>query len=196
MTRAKSAVPIFLALILLGFGWPQGTQGEDAQEKSRLSSSDAKDTALEKAKSSGSPSIETPQVKTASSGRNFLSMQRSVDNAIKAGRLAQSVPSYEQEIVGILQQINEILAANEALRSEHQSQLEQIKKITDQAVMHRRMLQEIDSNRKDSGVLSEDDVSEILRQQKLRLIRNETEKSKAFLNALAENPSPSESTES
>lgn len=196
MTRARSAFPVLLALVFLGFGWPQGPQGDETQNKSSLSSDAAKDVVADEAGSAGPASGETVQAKTASSGKSYLSMQRSVDNALRAGRAAQSVPAYEQEIVTILQQINEILLANEALRSEHQSQLEQIKRITDQAVIHRRMLQEIDSSRKDAGVLGEDDVSEILRQQKLRLIRNETEKNKAFLNALAENPSAGSSTES
>lgn len=95
-------------------------------------------------------------------------------------------PLKDLEVVKIQKQINEIIETNEKFKSLQQSQTDQIRQITEQAQMHRRMLQDLEEkNKSPQQDLKKDDVDEILRQEKMRIIENETEKNKLLLDHLA-----------
>jgi len=94
-------------------------------------------------------------------------------------------PLKDLEVVKIQKQINEIIETNEKFKSLQQSQTDQIRQITEQAQMHRRMLQDLEEKNKSPQSLKTDDVDEILRQEKMRIIENETEQNKLLLDQLA-----------
>lgn len=94
-------------------------------------------------------------------------------------------PLKDLEVVKIQKQISEIIETNEKFKSLQQSQTDQIRQITEQAQMHRRMLQDLEERNKSPQDLSADDVDEILRQEKMRIIESETEKNKLLLDQLA-----------
>lgn len=94
-------------------------------------------------------------------------------------------PLKDLEVVKIQKQINEIIKANEKFKSLQQTQTEQIRQITEQAQMHRRMLQDLEEKNREPQELKVSDVDEILRQEKMRIIENETEKNKLLLDQIA-----------
>ncbi len=94
-------------------------------------------------------------------------------------------PLKDLEVVKIQKQINEIIETNEKFKSLQQAQTDQIRQITEQAQMHRRMLQDLEEKNKSPQNLKTDDVDEILRQEKMRIIENETEQNKLLLDQLA-----------
>ncbi len=94
-------------------------------------------------------------------------------------------PLKDLEVVKIQKQINEIIETNEKFKSLQQAQTDQIRQITEQAQMHRRMLQDLEEKNKSPQNLKADDVDEILRQEKMRIIENETEQNKLLLDQLA-----------
>jgi hypothetical protein len=85
----------------------------------------------------------------------------------------------------IQNQIQEILRVNEGLRVQYKDQAADIQKIMDQARIHREILKGLDDNRplgqKPVELL---DAKEILRQEKIRLIREQTTKNQAMLEDL------------
>lgn len=94
-------------------------------------------------------------------------------------------PLKDLEVVKIQKQISEIIETNEKFKSLQQSQTDQIRQITEQAQMHRRMLQDLEEKNRSPQTLKTDDVDEILRQEKMRIIENETEQNKLLLDQLA-----------
>jgi hypothetical protein len=94
---------------------------------------------------------------------------------------AKTDPAVEK----IQSQIQEILRVNEGLRVQYKDQAADIQKIMDQARIHREILKGLDENRplgqKPMELL---DAKEILRQEKIRLIREQTAKNQAVLDDL------------
>jgi len=88
-------------------------------------------------------------------------------------------------VAKIQEQIQEMLRVNEGLRVQYRDQAEDIRRIMDQARIHREILKGLEDNKglsqKPVELL---DAKEILRQEKIRLIREETAKNQAFLDNL------------
>jgi len=97
------------------------------------------------------------------------------------------VPSDESQeaIQRVQRQIEQVIRANEKFKSLHQEQLNEIRRINDQSSFHRRILEEINRHRESSANYKPSDVEEILKQEKLRLIEESTEKNSSFVNNLA-----------
>ncbi|HTL48603.1 MAG TPA: hypothetical protein VL688_11150 [Verrucomicrobiae bacterium] len=93
------------------------------------------------------------------------------------------------QVIRIQKQISEIIRANEKIKQARQAQIAQIEQITDQAKIHRKLLEEIQEKKKDAGEVKSEDVDEILRQEKMRLIGQETEKNKATVDSFDQGPS-------
>lgn len=96
---------------------------------------------------------------------------------------ASTAPSagLDPDILRIQKQIQEIMKINESLKTNFSGQAAEIQKISDQAKIHGEILKDLDSSRK---VAEEASSEKYLNKEKLRLIREETEKNQKFLQEL------------
>ncbi|MBU3759666.1 MAG: hypothetical protein FGM27_07030 [Candidatus Omnitrophica bacterium] len=94
-------------------------------------------------------------------------------------------PLEDLEVIKIQKQISEIIEANEKFKMLQQAQTEQIRQMTEQAQIHRRMLQDLEEKNSQQRDLTTADVDEILRQEKMRIIESETGKNKILLDQIA-----------
>lgn len=86
-----------------------------------------------------------------------------------------------EQIQQIQTQLNSILKANQQFKNMQQEQLQEIQKITDQARIHRRILEDLERTRRNAGNLTEADAERILVEEQIRLIGQETQKSQQAL---------------
>ncbi len=207
MKGQKFAAIVVAVTLSLGFTWFQPQKKEktpsnttanrnEPSPASRLASTEAVAAAEEKPAVSGLPSSSSTASNAASIIRQTQGVQTqplstAVLPNIPAANSVPVVPSVDVsplkdlEVVKIQKQINEIIDANEKFKSLQQSQTDQIRQITEQAQMHRRMLQELEEKNRSSRELKTSDVDEILRQEKMRIIENETEKNKNLLDQIS-----------
>lgn len=167
---------------------------------------------LEAAPGKASPGVQAPEIEPSSASRNApptsLKSLQNISRTLKTigpASDAGSVQGVKQgiksanaafnkeplEILKLQKQINEILETNERLKRQQESQLDQIKKISEQSVIHRKMLEDLE--RKKSSKAEEipaSSVDEILRQEKMRVIQQETEKNKEYVNKISAQEGP------
>ena len=92
----------------------------------------------------------------------------------------------EPNIKKIQKQINDIIKLNENLKVRYQSQASEIQRITDQAKIHRQILENM-SNLKGRKILVKPmDRDEVLRQEKVRLIQKTTEENRKYVETLGQ----------
>jgi hypothetical protein len=101
-----------------------------------------------------------------------------------------SLPSgaVDTSVVNIQNQIKEIIRINESLKANEQRHLAEIQRIMDQARVHQRILEELRAAKGTKGKAKPSEAEELLRQEKLRLIQEETEKNKKFIEGLEQIP--------
>lgn len=106
---------------------------------------------------------------------------------------ARIVPSSipDPSVVRIQQQINEIIRLNETLKARNQSQMMEIQRITDQAHIHQKLLEDLQSEPEGKAELKTSDSESILNQEKLRVISDETEKNRRYIEDLKKQESES-----
>lgn len=92
-----------------------------------------------------------------------------------------SSASVDPDIARIQKQIQEIMKINESLKTNFSGQAAEIQKISDQAKIHGEILKDLDSSKK---IAEEAGADKYLNKEKLRLIREETEKNQKYLQEL------------
>ncbi len=93
----------------------------------------------------------------------------------------------------IQDQIRDMLRVNEGLKVQYREQAADIQKIMDQAKIHEQILKELDENKiRSQRAVELLDPKEILRQEKIRLIREQTMQNQAFLDNLKSQSSGAE----
>ena len=86
----------------------------------------------------------------------------------------------------IQKQINDIIKLQETLKQTQQGQLSEIQKIIDQAKIHQRILDDIKMTKASRERVTPAATEQLLEQEKVRLIGNETEQNKKRLENLAQ----------
>ena len=100
--------------------------------------------------------------------------------------LQQPIPvalSQDPEIIRIRKQIQDIIKINEGLKATYASQAAEIQKVSEQAKIHQRILQDLEAARAQQQMASPSSEA-YLNQEKIRLIQKETEKNRKFLDTL------------
>jgi len=96
------------------------------------------------------------------------------------------------QVIKIQKQISEIIKANERIKQVRQAQIAQLEQVTNQAKIHRRLLDEIENQETEPKDLRSEDIDEILRQEKMRLIEEETQQNLAVVDSYAQETELSE----
>ena len=105
---------------------------------------------------------------------------------VKGSSIAARRP-VDTSITKIQSQIQQIIRLNANLKTQYQGQADQIQRITKQARIHQQILNKLETARTvpvNQGGAVEDDF---VRQEKIRLIQEETEKNHNFLEQLEKN---------
>lgn len=97
---------------------------------------------------------------------------------------AELVLDARTEIAQVQSQIDDMLAANQQMKDLHDDQIVEIQRINDQTRIHRRLLEQLVKGQHGSRMYQPTDVDEILRQEKIRLIRNVTQNNHKYLSKI------------
>ncbi|MDD5670810.1 MAG: hypothetical protein PHN49_04135 [Candidatus Omnitrophica bacterium] len=133
---------------------------------------------------------KTPQNVTLS---RIANLQRIQTKALKTTttpamiRQKSVTPSLtvDPEVMKIQNQIGEIIRANEKVDVRQQEDVAELKRIADMTQIHKAILADL-MKKKPQKKVEVIDAGEILRQEKIRLIREETEKNRAVLEKIAQ----------
>jgi len=105
----------------------------------------------------------------------------SVPSAVKYTKIAQAAqPPIDISILNLQKQISDIIKLNESIKASQQAQVGEVQRIIEQARIHQRILTELKEGEGKEEVKSSD-AEVLLKQEKVRLIQNETEKNKEFI---------------
>lgn len=108
-----------------------------------------------------------------------------VPNVVQPLEIPKPVPPITSEDARRVQkQINEIIKVHEQLKSQYQEQAAEIQRITEQAKIHQRILRDLEEERMKRTDVP--DTKEILRQEKIRVIIQETQKNQTYINGLTQ----------
>ncbi len=88
-----------------------------------------------------------------------------------------------QEVQRVNQQITDIIKLNNDLRMTQAQQAEQIRQAGEQARIHQQILRDIENARNSQNIIRASQIEEVLRQEKIRLIREQTERNRQILEA-------------
>lgn len=97
---------------------------------------------------------------------------------------AATLPNQEPEIIKIQKQIHDIIKLNDTLKAQYSDQAAEIQKISEQAKIHQRILQDLEKTKSEIKTTSSDSL---IVQEKVRQIRKETDANRKFLNTLQTN---------
>ena len=89
-------------------------------------------------------------------------------------------PSLSGESVQLRQKLNDIIRVNESVNKLNRAKIAQVQVIVDQARVHQRLLNELSVPQDVTTVIKTSDADQVLMQEKLRAIRDESQKSRAF----------------
>ncbi len=90
----------------------------------------------------------------------------------------------DNSILKIQQQIKEIIKLNDTLKLRYADRAAEIQRISEQARIHQHILEQLQKIPKSRPTVSAVDTDEILRQEKIRLIRDETKKNHQLIQNL------------
>ena len=112
-----------------------------------------------------------------------------VPGSVKAAIQARRVSSVS--IVQVKKRLQEIMRLNDSYKKQYQQQAVMIRKIQEQARIHKRILEDLETARagRDQGLGM--GTEELIRREKLRLIHDHTEKNYAFIDRLKSKESDS-----
>ncbi|MBI3306352.1 MAG: hypothetical protein HYZ84_00895 [Candidatus Omnitrophica bacterium] len=105
----------------------------------------------------------------------------SIPQALKA-------PSVDPSMNRIQKEIQEVIKLNEELKSRYKSQAAEIQRISEQARIHQKILQDMNQMPRKVPVIKPQDTEELLKQEKLRVIEQDTEASRKFIEDLKNAP--------
>jgi len=106
---------------------------------------------------------------------------------IVKGSSIAAQPPMDMSIIKIQNQIQQIIRLNANLKTQYQGQADQIQRITEQARIHQQILNKLETARTVPVNQGGDAGDDFVRQEKIRLIQEETEKNRSFLAQLEEN---------
>lgn len=89
----------------------------------------------------------------------------------------------DSEVLDLQKKINEVLLMNDKLKGSYKSEAIQAQQVADQAKIHQKILQDIQKTRIKQVAPKNpaEDATEMIKQEKIRLIREQTEKAKKML---------------
>jgi len=165
-TRGLSAV-LSVLVLTAAFSWPgQGEKGskESKEVPSAAASTDEEADVRERP--------ELPQIPKAPK-------PAAVPDIPRVYKPVPAVP----DIQALQKQIQEIIALNENLKLRYRGQVAEIQKISEQARIHQRMLQQF-AHANVKAPYRAEDVKTILEQEKIRLIQVQTRENQNFIRNL------------
>lgn len=172
-------VAMIISMLSLAFQWPWDVQQQaQAKKKSSQTSSSPKDEvkeAIQSTKSTtGTPvKISTQNQKGKAGGPSLLKGAGETDFA----KDEASVSSKNAAEIGELQKrIENIIKVNESLKAASGPQAKDIAEISDQARAHQKILTQLNAPNNVVPAYRASDAGEVLRQEKLRLIQDQTQK--------------------
>lgn len=134
---------------------------------------------------------KTQDVETARNANAGAQIPQAVNSPLKPVNLPPSLPQVTlEDSLRIQRQISEMIKVHEQLKLRYQSQAAEIQRIAEQAKIHQRILQDLEKQRRVTAKETLD-AQEILRQEKIRMIIQETQKNQSYLNGLAAKDIPS-----
>ena len=95
-------------------------------------------------------------------------------------------PNQEVAPEDVQKQIQEIIRLNEKMQTQHREQAAELQRIQEQASIHKKILADLEKARSVRAIAVPPDQTELLRQEKLRLIRQQTQENYRFLSHLKE----------
>lgn len=116
-----------------------------------------------------------------------IESQKMIHTLQQVGQTNQIV--HDTQIIEIQRELNEIIRLNESLKTRYATQSQEIQRITEQARIHQQILSRLDSvNHEPPAALAQDTVQAEVGKEKIRLIREEAEKNRNYLNQLETQP--------
>ncbi len=113
-------------------------------------------------------------------------LPQTVSSSLVSGNAQPAIQ--DPEIVRIQAQIKEIVKINESLKANFSGQAAEIQKINDQAVIHQKILKDLDDSKK---MAAQGNAENYLNREKVRLIEEQTEKNQKFIQDLKSKTTPS-----
>ena len=142
----------------------------------------------EKQKKPSQKSVESSQTVEDSSEAGTImpaipKIPKAQPNIIKPPSIPKPLPPVTAEdSIRVQKQIKDIIKVHEQLKLQYQEQASEIQRITEQAKIHQKILKDLEQERK--KIESPVDAKEILRQEKIRMIIQETQKNQSYINGL------------
>ncbi len=166
MKAKKFLVPLTVAILALAFSWPWDNPNQEKNPKPKEPA---------KASASSAPQSKLPQ-KAAS--------KTPVKNGLVEKKGVASAALSAADVKKIQDQIQNMIKVNEALKVRYANQAAKIQRISEQARIHERILKQlaaVDSRKSARGAM---DAQEILKQEKIRLITEQTKRNQEILDNL------------
>jgi hypothetical protein len=91
----------------------------------------------------------------------------------RAQRIAEAQSSVKPDVAQLQSQIETILQMNETVKPVYQGNAVEMQKISEQALIHQRILKSLDTQRT-ASVPQSSDIDEVIRLEKIRLIQEQT----------------------
>lgn len=158
----------FVILNPKSYGWPFGA----AKEK--------------KSQGKASPKTESKAVPLSDNTSDAVSEESEEEEMPPIMPDLPPIPaalSQDPEIIRIRKQIQDIMKINEDLKASYAGQAAEIQRVSEQAKIHQRILQDLEVAKKQQQAARPTSEA-FLNQEKIRLIQKETEKNRKFLETL------------
>ena len=187
--RKISLIVVLLSLLQVGFTW---YNQDTSKNESPSSSGGAKAAKGALTATSDRDAAEKPETAV-----NTKAATEAISGAMAAQAVSHTLPSIQSRpsplnpsIMQIQTQINDIIRLNEGLRSRYREQVDEIQKINEQSRIHKRILEEINSQREAKKMLPKaEDADTILEQEKIRLIEKQAQENRKFIEGLEQEDS-------
>ena len=127
------------------------------------------------------------QSKTENQNSAGANAGKNVQSAI-AQPLAKPLAT-DPEVVRIRQQIQDIIKINDEIKGKYNNQSAEIQRISEQAQIHQRILTDLETAKNVKRTYTPTDATEIVRQEKLRLIEDQTKRNKRTMEKIKGNTS-------
>jgi len=183
------ALVLFLAVKGLRSMKDDGMQGKDPMPDSSMADEKVPEISTQEVPVEG-PQASTKQpslmkaadIATMARLSGPLNARTSV-RQIKAVRAAQSsLPALTTTQVN--SQIQDIIRINKGLKLQYRAQAVQLQRISEQARIHQKILANLESAKRVRSVSVPSGTSELIRQEKIRLIRDQTQENYEFIESL------------
>ncbi len=196
----KEIVIVGVGLVVLAFTWPWEAQKAETQEKPKPAPEtqevesqfeeepgEIKWKIQEKREDETTEAIEgaVPVAKAVPIYKPaFKPVTPLPSRPYKPVQTAQTVqPPIDISILNLQKQISDIIKLNESIKASQRGQVTEIQKIIDQARIHQRILTELKEG-EEKGEVKPADAEALLRQEKVRLIQEQTEQNKEFIDEI------------